>query len=325
MTDSHDRTGPSGATPPPSGAAPPPPERRTTGVGFGPLVLIGLGVLLLASNFGWFAFGDLFRILAYWPVALVAVGVDMLTTGRYRTAVIAVAVAVALVLWASDIGRAGGTLFGGGTARGDTLTIATPLEGATRGRVILDLGVGRVRVTGDAPAGRFASGTIVSGRGETIEQRAHLDVDTMVLELRSRTQRGTVQFGAEDRSWSLALTREVPLTLDVSAGVGQTTLDLSQVRLVGLTYAGGVGESIITLPSGGYVATLDLGVGSSTVRIPSGAPVRIVADAGLGRVSVPNDLRREGNVYTSTNYTPGADHIALTVRGGVGSISIQRR
>jgi hypothetical protein len=30
MTDSHDRTGPSGATPPPSSAAPPPPERRTT-------------------------------------------------------------------------------------------------------------------------------------------------------------------------------------------------------------------------------------------------------------------------------------------------------
>jgi hypothetical protein len=315
-------------SPPPGNASgaptPPPPGPRTTGVGFGPIALISLGLLLLASNVGWFTFGDLFRILSFWPVALVAIGVDMLTAGRYRLAIVAASLVTVAVLWAADGARSSWNPFAGG-ADGDRVSVTTDLVGADRGRLVLDVAVGRVRVTGGAPPGRFVTGSIVTGRGETIEQRGGRQGDTVVLELRSQQQRGGVGIGPEERSWSLAVTNEVPVAIEVTAGVGQTTLDLSRVRLEALSYAGGVGESTITLPEGAYAANLDLGVGSTTIVIPRGAPVRVVADAGLGRVSVAGDLRREGNVYASADFDPARDHIALRVRGGVGAIDIQRR
>jgi hypothetical protein len=47
--------------------APQPPERSPVGA----LVLIGLGVLFLLSNLGWFSF---FWIRHYWPVILIVTG-----------------------------------------------------------------------------------------------------------------------------------------------------------------------------------------------------------------------------------------------------------
>jgi hypothetical protein len=323
MSDADDRHAtPPPPPPPPAGEAP-----RRSGIGVGPIVLIGLGVLLLASNIGWFSFGDLFRLLSYWPIALVAVGVDMLTSGRYRLTVIAVAVALALVLWSADVGgRAAGWRIGGIGAAGATVSVEQPLERAAAGRVVLDLGVGQVRVDGNARAGELVSGTILTGRGETIDQSSRLEGDTRVVQIRTRQERFSgINVGGDGRRWELSLTREVPVSLSVSAGVGQTTLDLSEVRLTDISYDGGVGESTVTLPAGSYSGTFDLGVGSSTIRIPRDAEVQVAVSSGLGRVSMPRDLRREGDVYTSDGYAGARERITLRVNGGVGAITVDRR
>jgi hypothetical protein len=46
-----------------------------------PYLLIVGGVLLLAANLGWLSVGWIGRLLSLWPVALIAVGVDLLTSG----------------------------------------------------------------------------------------------------------------------------------------------------------------------------------------------------------------------------------------------------
>lgn len=47
-----------------------------------PNLPIGAGILLLAFNFGWFSFGALWSLLNLWPVVLIAVGNDVITSGR---------------------------------------------------------------------------------------------------------------------------------------------------------------------------------------------------------------------------------------------------
>jgi hypothetical protein len=318
MSDTHDRT----ETTPPS----PPSGPRRSAVGAGPIILIALGVLLLASNVGWFSLGDIFRLLAYWPIALVAVGVDMLTNGRYRLAVIATAVALALVLWSADVGRTGGWTIGTFSGATEVHDIVVPREGADAGRVVLALGVGQVRVDGEAPRGSLLSGTIFTGRGERLVQTSDLEGGLRTVTLRSEQERMTgFNVRGDERRWNLSLSPDVPIALSVSAGVGQVTLDLSRLELTGISYDGGVGESTVTLPAGGYSGTFELGVGSTTIRIPRDAPVQVVVDSGLGRVSMPGDLRRDGDVYTSADYHTAPERITLRVDGGVGSIRVQRR
>jgi hypothetical protein len=325
MSDAHDRheVPPSPPqSPQPGGAS----TSRRSAVGAGPIILIVLGLVLLASNLGWFSFGEIFRLLSYWPIALVAIGVDMLTNGRYRLAVIAVAIALALVLWGGNVGGRGGWTIGTATMAAETQSVAHPLAGASAGRVVLDLGVGQVRVDGAAPSGTLVSGTIQSGRGETIRQSSQLEGGVLTVRIRSEQERMSgINFGSETRRWEVSLTREVPVALSVSAGVGQTTLDLSGVTLSGITFDGGVGESTVTLPSGHYSGSFDLGVGSTTIRLPQGAAVQVVVNSGLGRVTMPRDLVRDGDVYTSPGFEGARDRITLRVDGGVGSIRVDRR
>jgi hypothetical protein len=281
-----------------------------------PYLLIVGGVLLLAANLGWLSVGWIGRLLSLWPVALIAVGVDLLTGGRYRRPVIAVAAVVALV-WA----------FTGVGGSGERIDVAHALDGARAGEVVLRLGVGDVTIDAAAPAGSLASGTIDTGRGETISQRLTRSGDVARLEIASQTS-GPTSVGPDDvRRWSLSLSRAVPLDLRVHAGVGRNTLDLRAATLSGLTYAAGVGETTVTLPErGGYDASFDLGVGATTVRVPEGVEARVTVRSGLGRVTVSGTFSRGDDVYTTPGYASAApgDRIDLTVRGGVGAVTVQR-
>lgn len=284
-----------------------------------PYLLIGAGVLLLLANFGWLRFGSLWSLLDLWPVVLIAVGVDLLTAGRYRSIVVVAAVVVAAAWWAADLG--------GVVAGGERIEVAHELAGARAAEVVLDLGVGEVVLVADAPADTLLSGTILSGRGETIQQRPSRSGDVARVEIASRQTGGTTWTGNEQRRWTLSLTERVPVDLRVDAGVGRTTLDLRDAELSALRYSGGVGEATVTLPDdGGYGARFDLGVGATSIRLPDDVEARMTVRTGLGRVSVNGDFDRVGDVYTTRGYDAADpdDRIELAVEGGIGGVTIVR-
>jgi hypothetical protein len=321
MSDAHEHTP---ATPPPPGGGE---QRAARRIGAAPIILIAIGLLLLLANFGWFRWSDVFRLLSLWPLALIAVGVDMLTQGRYRLPVWIGALVVAVVLWGSNLGATGPWWsIAGVTTTGSTVNVSHALDGAVAGRVALDLGVGRVTVDGNASSGTLVSGTIRTGAGESIEEAVAFDGTLREVRIASRQERiGTIGGPGDQREWNLSLSRVVPIALNVSAGVGEVTLDLGSVQLTGVDYRGGVGESTVRLPAGSYVGDFDFGVGAATITVPSGAAVRVAVSSGLGRVTVRGDLRRDGDVYTSPNYDTASERVTLRVNVGVGAITIDAR
>jgi hypothetical protein len=302
---------------------PTPTPTRSRGGDAWPIVLIVVGALVLLNNLGLFQLGALLGLLNYWPVALVAVGLNLLTNDRYRTPIIGGAIALALLLWSLD---GGAQRLVGGTSAAEVVAVEHQLEGAAAARVTLDLGVGRVRIDDAAASGVLASGSVALGRGESLEESYGRENGTALLELRSRGVTGSTTFGtAEDRSWALSLTREVPLALRVNAGVGQNRIDLRNARLVDMSFRGGVGESVIELPAGAYVASVDVGVGESTVRVPSAAAVRLTLSTGLGSTNVRGEWNRVGDVYTTPGYESAQERIELRVSGGIGAVTVERR
>ena len=301
------------STPVPSGPSAPPSSR---GRALWPYLLILAGVALLAANLGWLSVGLIGRLLSLWPVALIAVGADLLTGGRYRLQIVIVAV-IAAVIWA----------FTGIGGTGERVEVAHALEGARSGEVTLRLGVGDVAIDADAPRGSLAEGTIDTGRGETISQRLTRSGDVARLEIASQTS-GPTSVGPNDvRRWSLSLSDEVPLDLRVHAGVGRNVVDLEDATLTALVYTAGVGETTVTLPEeGGYAGEFDLGVGATTVRIPEDVEARVTVRSGLGRVSVGGTFSVDDDVYTTPGYASADadERVDLTVRGGVGAVTVQR-
>jgi hypothetical protein len=309
------------SAPPPSPPAPPTsPKPEGSGAPTWAYALIGVGVLLLLINAGWIGGLDVFAILNLWPVALVAVGADLLTKGQYRVPVVIGAAVLGAIL-----------LFGGGgsglRSAGATEAIDHGLGGARAAEVVLRLGVGTVAVEADAPAGRLIGGTVVTARGERLEQVAGRRGDVARVELSVRQQPGTSITSNARRSWDLALTREVPVDLRVDAGVGDVRFDLRHATLSRLDLNGGVGEIDVRLPErGGYVGSLDLGVGEASVTIPRDVEARMTVNVGLGGADVRGDWLRDGRVYTTPGYerAAAADRVELTISGGIGGVEVDR-
>lgn len=289
-----------------------------------PILLIAAGVLLLLGRVGWFDWNLAFGILQLWPLLLIAVGVDILTQGRFRAAVVIVTVLVGALLW-----RAPAWSPFSGTAA-EVQTIEYPIDGARSADIDLEHGVG-VLMIDDLPDadGRLLAGTIATGRGETLEAGYRIDDGVAEVDLRAR-QRGTgfsIGGRGDQRRWDLELARDLPIDLTIDSGVGESTLDLRDLILTAFDLDAGVGEVTIVMPStGGFEGSVDAGVGEVTVRIPRDVEVLMDVETGLGGVDVRGSWARDGDTYRTDGYDDAddEDRIELDLSGGVGQITVER-
>lgn len=313
--------------------APPPPATPTTTSTRGrggdrsslAYILIGLGLLILLLNLGWFGdlFGGLFSLLRLWPVALIAVGADMVTGGKYRLIVVAAAVVVGLLLLASWQRP------GAGGVRGEAQFVDVPLDGANRIDLNLETGVTELTMA-SAPSGATAlSGEIVPTGSENVTVQSRRSGGTLDIEVVSRSERGAFGFfdfvgpRTVQGGWNLVLTEGVPVDLDIDTGVGSVDLDLSLVDLRSLELNAGVGSTTVALPrNAGFDAAIDGGVGSITLLLPEGAPVRIDVDTGIGDIDIDGSFERNGNIYTTASYRDDGAGARISIDVGIGQVRV---
>lgn len=287
---------------------------------FLPILLVVVGLALLAANLGWLSWEGFLRLAELWPLALVAVGADVLTSGRYRVLIVAAALVIVTFFYAL-----GGSVLGLGGSAPSTTTVTQGLEGATRAQVRLTTGVAELRVDSGAGEGLLASGSIRTGRGERVEQSFRVEDGTAFLHLMSERAGPNFLLMTRSGAWNLTLTDAVPLTLDVGTGVGEAVLDLSTSRLERLALDTGVGAATVTLPgTGRYAVAVSSGVGAVTVRIPDGLAARVAVSRGVGAISVPSSFARDGDVYTSPGFDTASERVELRVTGGVGAITVMK-
>jgi hypothetical protein len=288
-----------------------------------PYILIVVGVLILVGNLGP-GFGSVFTalgsLLNLWPIALIAVGVDLLTAGKYRTIVIGAAVVIGLVYLFAVPGM-GGRLAGAGERQ----DVNIPLDGAASVDVAIDMGVARLMLGSSSTAADAVSGVVQPARGERFGMNTSRRGSTLQVELDSRNASRPFNIGffggVDGGTWDLDLTERVPIDLEIDAGVGSSELDLRNVLLSGFDLDAGVGSVSATLPSGDYSGSIDGGVGSITLRLPRGTPARIEIETGLGGVNAGSEFQRSGDVYTTANYD--GDGVRLSISAGVGQVRIE--
>jgi hypothetical protein len=154
----------------------------------------------------------------------------------------------------------------------------------------------------------------------------------------------------EDLHWHIALAPDIPLTLAIKGGVGASEIDLSGLSAKDLKLETGVGQVMLTTPlqPAGFAADIQGGVGKADITIPAGsgahlklagavgavslsvapeAPVRLRGKSGMGRFSLPANLKRVGGkgasgAWETANFA-AADHpIEIDYQGGIGNFSL---
>ena len=329
-------------------------ERRPYRSLFWPMILIGAGALWLLSNLGllpaW-SWGSLWRL---WPLAMIAIGLDILIARRSPIfgAIIGIAVIGLLVLVVFL-----GSSFGF-DQRADIKhdALQEPLGTTKSALVEIDFSVGK--------------GSLKALAGENdlfvadIAHLGELKYDVSGSDPKSITLSESnlePQFNWLDRHdgndlyWNIGFNPSVPVDLVLHGGGGETDINLSGMKPISLSIDGGVGKVVLVLPAtgqrypvvldgdvgeiqieieAGALVDLDItgGVGEVTIDVPGEAAVRVDASVSVGSVRVPSGYRvsagndafiGESGIWSSPGFEGGEPEISIQFEGGVGSLHIR--
>jgi hypothetical protein len=258
--------------------------------------LLLLGVLLLLKNTGVLRI-DIWGLI--WPLFLLVAGV--------------------WIVW---------SVLSGPATASETEEATIPLEGASRARLRVYHGAGRLRVDSSASPGALASGTFVGG----LSHRSSRSGDELTVEVRPPSLRFApfvvpcLSFTGRGMEWELGLTPDVPLELDFRTGAGEALIDLTDLRVEKLQVQTGASSTIVKLPArAGFTrVSVSGGLMSLRLQVPEGVAARISASGGLADVSVDrNRFPRQGRFYQSADYETAENKVEIRAETGLGSLAVR--
>lgn len=253
---------------------------------FWPIVLIGIGVILLLRNLEIIPAFNINMLLRLWPLILVVIGLDILFGHRASwvggvIGLLAVGGIIAFLMLSPSLGitQTGGT---------KTETISEPVKAAASAKYYFEFSSDPVEVNALADNYHLISGTI------THSGTLNFDVtgasDKIVHLSQTTTSNDWLQwnFVFAEQKWEIALNPDIPSDLIVDGGSGSVNMDLSGMTLTSLVAAMGSGSSQFALPVSAtpYTAMIESGSGSVNVTLPDETDLELTLDSGSGSVNI---------------------------------------
>ncbi len=207
-----------------------------------------------------------------------------------------------------------------------TQTLSVPLGTAERALVRLHHGAGKLHVDTGAPAEQLLSGTF--GGGVDLQTERDGSMITVNLQLpRDAFLAGFPWWGSATLDWSVRLSPEVDLALDIGNGADGTYLDLSALRVTNLTLRTGASSTTVRLPaSAGYTrARFEAGAASISLRVPEGVAARMRIHSGLAEIAVDTSrfARVGSEEYRSPDYDTATNKVDIDIQTGLASVHVR--
>ncbi len=251
---------------------------------FVPLLLVGVGVVLVLRDGGVIS-GD----VSLWPVVLIALGLAILG---------------AAVPW-------------GGRPSLKRSEERIPLEGATRARIVVDYGGGRLTVRPATSIGVLLEGTF-TGPPEISVRR-----DGDRVEAHLRPKRGWRPPWGPGTTWSLGLSRDIPLSLAFHVGAASSDIDLAEVRAEDVEIQTGASQTTLAVPSRGRsTVRVHGGAADFRIRIPDGVAASIRTRTGMASVRVDPRFPRVDGGYRTLGFDEAPNRVELDVDVGAASVQV---
>jgi hypothetical protein len=283
----------------------------------GPVLLIGFGTLLYLVNTGQVSLSIWGALAKLWPLALIAVGIDLMLPRRSVLG----SITVAAVLLAVVLG--GGALAipaqPSPPAGGEAVNV--PSGNVAQARITLSPAAGQLIVSAMETAGPLLAGTITISPPGSVSSDADTTGDTAVVSVSTVGPMIIPMNMGPGEVWDLEISTTPRISLIASLGAGEVRIDGRGLHLTSLDSSLGAGQMEVWVPEGSGPVELSSGVGEIVIRVPGGVPVRILASSLLG-VTVPPGYSKSGSEYESPGFQPqGA--LIISASMGIGSIRVE--
>ncbi len=287
----------------------------------GPVLGIGLGVIFLLGNFGYLSISAWEIIFRFWPVFLIAWGLDLIIGRRPIWSPLAgLLVGAALVAGIYFLAIRSPAI----TAQYQTEPVKVALDNATSAEGSISLPAGKISIRGGAESLSLLEGDVSSARdshisSEVVDGKASFDIE-------DGAQGVYTPFvgKAANLSWDYRLNSAIPFDLDISMGAADFDVDLTKVDVNELKLESGVGRIKLTLPPADALkADLSVAVGEIVIMVPKNTPFRIHFDTALTIRDLPDGFIVVDDVVSSPEAAAAAQVEDLYISVPVGHISVQ--
>jgi hypothetical protein len=310
------------------------PRRRLPSL-FWPVLLIGVGVILLLQNMGVLSWDSWTALWRFWPLLIILLGLDVLI-GRRSSAgsvvsALLIVLLVAAVAFVLTVGPDIPELAGWAQVPGwQSEQISYPLEGVEDASIYIDWSSPR----GSLSALRDSS-NLIEG---SVDYRGELNFDASTQNGRARVELSSHFAGGiwipgwdtSDKRWDLQLSPQVLLDLSLDGGSGRCEFDLGELRLDSLYLDVGSGSVELVLPARrSFEAEIDGGSGSLVIVLPRDVEARVELDSGSGSFNPDSRFRRvegdrgEDGVWETEDYDHAEVSVLLRIDQGSGPIRIE--
>ena len=276
---------------------------------------------------GW---GFWLEIWRFWPVLLVAVGVNLMLGRRLPWLTTAI---VAVLIGGSAVGAA---LLA--ESERDTMVARTSrvLGETNRLDMAVDIGFGSLTIDSlpsDSPNLVEWSLEAPCGGAST---SFHRYGDAATLDVTMDPGSFACQWGAR---WRVSLSRVPDVYIDIDTGASSIELDLTDLRVPVLNVNAGAASVDIRMPAdaGPAEAVISAGASSIDLRIPDGVPARILNDSALSSFDVSGRFqslrgafsegqtvmrRHPSDIFQSPGYREAENRVSIEINVGVSSVSV---
>ena len=298
-----------------------------------PALLIGLGTALLLNNAGlwaWDAWGVLWR---FWPLLLVAAGIDLVIGGRSSLGSVrgksAARFSAFGLLWLLALLAVGAWVLGpkvAGEGSFATERIAQSADGARQAHIVIEPAVADLRIGALSASSRLVEGALSTRSDLRVVSTYAVNDGTGTFTLKTVGAAVIPGFAGvpSHSTWELELNRDLPIALEVSLGAGSADLDLTDINVTDLRVNVGAGKATVVLPRQGHlVGSIRGAVGEIVIVIPKGVAARIRANAGLGSVEAPREIAAREGTYITPGYDSAEGRVELDVTQALGSVTIR--
>lgn len=278
-----------------------------------PLILMGVGILWFVERLWWGTGGSGY----VFPLVVFAIGLAFLLedVGAIEDdgivlPLVVIAIGAGLVL-AAIPGR-----------RPKPERTEVPLRGASRARIDVNHGAGRLRLGSHIGGDNLVEGTFAGG----VDVRQRREGERAEIRLSANPWRSGFPWsrpGALD--WTVTVARHVPIELHVKTGASSAELDLADSRVEGLRVETGASKTHLTIPATGLPKiAIHAGAAEIRVGVPGRMAARIEVHGALADVSVdPHRFPKVGErEYRSRDLEEATNRADIRIDVGAAKVEI---
>lgn len=215
---------------------------------------------------------------------------------------------------------------------GNTTTIETTydtleLGGVQSADVFISLGAGELTVSGGADKKYLMEYEINTGNHEERPVISYAAENTNVkLRISQKESRRATGFPLSMMNrWDIRFNNDVPLSLDINTGVGDSKLILGTLNISVLRVKMGAGDQVVDFTGyDGHLQDSEItcGVGDLTVRLPKDMNSWITVDSGIGDIRTDGFIKKDG-IYRVSGYQDTVSGVTnIHVKQGVGTVTL---